>query len=611
MNDNEPLGGSKAVDGIDPHRQPRSGLERFAWLPVPLLLAAIIAARAAGLGESYENDALRLVLSFTFYTLVSLGTLFLIGRSFLTSGLPGLLLLECGVVLWSLAGTVGDIVDRGDANINVTIFNTGILLAGLCHLAGAILALRPQRPLHAKPLWLGASCALALGVLGLVTWATLAHWLPVFFIPGQGGTTVRYYVLISATAMFVLSAVLLYAGQRAARPPFASWYSLALLLLAVGLFGIMIQLSLWSVVNWLSRTAQWLAGFYLLLAAIAALRESNLPLLPLGEKSRPALYRDTIAVVMVLAAAAVRLVFLQAMGPRVPFATFYPAVILAALYGGRRAGLLATALSAILADYFWIEPTGSFALGQPADWLGLVIFLLTGAMVAWITEAMHRAHTQAAAAEEQAKHATERAEAAAALRQIEERLALAASGTRIGMFDRNVATGESLCTEQHARLVGLRTTTTTTTRRRRRCPYPTIIVIGLSVYIPKTFPEWNPIFAAAWPSIPRSRRNTGSCGLTAACIGSQVAPCSSTTRRIRRSACSASSWTSPNANGQRRHSARMRRVCGSRRRAQRRDLGLEGRNWGAGFHAGTQQALWSTLRNHQDISGLARSGASG
>ena len=50
----------------------------------------------------------------------------------------------------------------------------------------------------------------------------------------------------------------------------------------------MIQLSLWSVVNWLSRTVQWLGGFYLLVAAIAALRESNLPLLPLEEKSRPA-----------------------------------------------------------------------------------------------------------------------------------------------------------------------------------------------------------------------------------------------------------------------------------------------------------------------------------
>ena len=88
------------------HSRPRGGLR--------LRVAARAAAasghyrgKAAGLRETYENDALRLVLSFTFYTLVSLGTLFLIGRSFLTSGLPGLLLLECGVVLWSLAGTVG------------------------------------------------------------------------------------------------------------------------------------------------------------------------------------------------------------------------------------------------------------------------------------------------------------------------------------------------------------------------------------------------------------------------------------------------------------------------------------------------------------------------
>ena len=89
----------------------------------------------------------------------------------------------------------------------------------------------------------------------------------------------------------------------------------------------------------------------------------------MGEKSRPAYYRDAIAVAMVLAAAAIRLVFLSAMGTHAPFVVFYPAVIFAALYGGWRAGLLATALSAILADYFWIEPAGRFALGnRPIGW---------------------------------------------------------------------------------------------------------------------------------------------------------------------------------------------------------------------------------------------------
>ncbi len=369
----------------------------------------------AGLHAPHESHTLLLILSFTFYTLVSLGTLYLIGRSFLALGAPGLLLLECGVVLWSLAGTVGDFVSHGDANINVTIFNIGILLAGLCHLAGAVLTLRPQRGLRAKAVWLGAGCAFTLVALWLVSWAALSGWLPIFFIPGHGGTLVRYAVLISAITMFVLSAGVLHANQRAARLPFTSWYALALLLLAVGLFGIMIQLSLGSVVNWLSRSAQWLGGLYLLFAAIASLRESQLPLLPLAEKSHPAYYRDAVAMAVVLAAAAIRLSFLSALGEEAPFVTFYPAVMFASLYGGLRAGLLATALSAILADYFWIGPPGQLAIGQPSDWLAIMVFLLSGAMIAWVSDAMYLARERASAAEAQAVLAAERAKAAEAL----------------------------------------------------------------------------------------------------------------------------------------------------------------------------------------------------
>ncbi|HET6460280.1 MAG TPA: PAS domain S-box protein [Syntrophales bacterium] len=408
--------------------------DRLAWLPIPLLLAAIIVARMAGLRASYESQTLLLVLSFTFYTLVSLGTLYLIGRSFLALGTPGLLLLECGVVLWSMAGTVGDFASQGDANINVTIFNTGILLAGLCHLAGTILALKPQPSLHPKSLWLGAGVALALGALWLVSHAALMGWLPVFFIPGHGGTPMRYMVLGSAIAMFVVSAGLLNANQRMAHLPFTSWYALALLMLAVGLFGVMIQLYLGSVVNWLSRTAQWLGGVYLLFAAVAALHESKLPLLPSQEQSIPAYYRDAVAVAMVLAAAAIRLAFLSAMGMRAPFVTFYPAVIFASIYGGLRAGLVATVLSAIAVDYFWIEPAGQFSLGQSPDWLVMMTFLLTGAMIAGVSDAMHHARVAAATAEKKALLAAERAAAAEALQETRAKLEVALQSMSDAVF---------------------------------------------------------------------------------------------------------------------------------------------------------------------------------
>jgi len=394
---------------------------RLAWFPIPVLLAAIIAARMAGLSGSYESPTLLLVLSFTFYTLVSLGTLYIIGRSFLASGSLGLLLLECGLVFWSLAGTVGDFVSHGDANINVTIFNTGIMLAGICLLAGAVLTQTQVRVIRAKRLWLGAGCVLALGALWLVEQAVLLGWLPVFFIPGHGGTPVRYFVLISAIAMFVLSAGLLFVNQHAKRLPFTSWYALALLMLAVGLFGIMIQLSLGSVVNWLSRAAQWLGGVYLLVAALAALRESQVPLLPQENMSHPAYYRYAIAVVIVIAAVAIRLTFLSVLGTHAPYLLFFPAVLLAAIYGGLRPALLAAGLSALLADYFWIEPVGLLTKAQPSTILTMVVFLLSCAMIAWVTNSMHRALARASAAETQSLLAAEREAAMKVLQESESR----------------------------------------------------------------------------------------------------------------------------------------------------------------------------------------------
>ena len=114
-----------------------------------------------------------------------------------------------------------------------------------------------------------------------------------------------------------------------------------------------------------------------------------------------------------------------------------------AIYGGWRAGLLATVLSAILADYFWVEPAGQFALGEPAGWLGLAIFLLSGCMIAWISEALHRARTRAYAAETQALLAAEREAAAELLRKSEERYHTLFTGMTEGFAVHELLTDES------------------------------------------------------------------------------------------------------------------------------------------------------------------------
>jgi len=107
-----------------------------------------------------------------------------------------------------------------------------------------------------------------------------------------------------------------------------------------------------------------------------------------------------IALLAVSVAAVLRIAFLQVLGLRNPFLLFYPAVMIAALYGGLLPGLLASSLSALIADYYWIQPTGLLFIKDRDDLLGLIIFLMGGAMLAFISEAKIRANKSCMESEE-------------------------------------------------------------------------------------------------------------------------------------------------------------------------------------------------------------------
>ena len=79
------------------------------------------------------------------------------------------------------------------------------------------------------------------------------------------------------------------------------------------------------------------------------------------------------------------------------YVTFYPVVFLAAVLGDMWAGIFATALAALLADYFLLAPVGQFAVHSTSDIVGLIIFSFSGVAVSVVAELYRRRRERLAA----------------------------------------------------------------------------------------------------------------------------------------------------------------------------------------------------------------------
>ena len=428
-------------------------LTKWAWLPVPFFLVLVAVLWVMHLPGSYDSPLLVMTLNGIFSTITSALIALLVARSYMVQSTPSLLLLGCGVIIWGCAGFVSNAVSD-DFNVNVTIHNICVWLSALCHLSGVLVSLKLKQTLNRANFWLATAYGMAIGIVALVGAAAVYGHTPIFFVQGQGGTPVRHFVLISAITMFGLTALILSTTNREQRSSFTYWYSLAMVLIAVGLFGVMVQSSRGSLLGWAGRSCQFLSGTYIFMAAISSRRASGYGI-TFELSFNEARYRYCVAITLVLAAIALRLFLFPVLGTRIIFMTFYPAVMLAALFGGFRAGLLATLLSALTANYFWIGPLG-FTVGDQGDWLALAIFVVSCAMISGITEAMHRTRTRAIKAETEVSMIKERQLAAEDLRQSEERQRLTLESSATGTFEIDLQTGKGQWNTIEFELLGIK-----------------------------------------------------------------------------------------------------------------------------------------------------------
>src|SRR5918992_3153214 len=106
----------------------------------------------------------------------------------------------------------------------------------------------------------------------------------------------------------------------------------------------------------------------------------------------PAAGRYAVALLSV----AVAFALTQALWPWVaphPTPLFLAAVMISALYAGRGPSLLATALAALVVDYFFIPPTSAFELSVD-NAVRTAVFVAVALLISWVDAARRRAEAE-------------------------------------------------------------------------------------------------------------------------------------------------------------------------------------------------------------------------
>jgi PAS domain S-box-containing protein len=139
-------------------------------------------------------------------------------------------------------------------------------------------------------------------------------------------------------------------------------------------------------------------------------------------KATSSLLRYGVALLAVLAATLIRLTLHPVFGSTGPFVFFIIAVIVAAWFGGRGPGLLATLLGAFTGAFFFLEPAYSFSVAKTADRGNLGLYVLISVVVSLFIGALRSAKQRAEMAVNQAEHEIQiRQQREQALRESEQR----------------------------------------------------------------------------------------------------------------------------------------------------------------------------------------------
>lgn len=236
-----------------------------------LLSALILVFLVLDLNQDFESDYLLLILNSVFVGLIPIAVSVFAARTYVQNGIWLALLMSCGMLVFGVGSIIAACARflPDSSNYTVTTHNLSVFLFSILNLMAATIETPGRRQRYSKhrTLILILSFAGICAFVFIVVWGAIKGVIPEFFAQ-QGSTQIRNIVLCITVALCFGSSVAFYKQYKHRKLDYLYWYSIALLLIAIGLFAVLIQKVVGSPLGWMGRICQYVGCAYALISMV-------------------------------------------------------------------------------------------------------------------------------------------------------------------------------------------------------------------------------------------------------------------------------------------------------------------------------------------------------
>ncbi|MGO8805451.1 MAG: hypothetical protein ACLQO7_02455 [Candidatus Bathyarchaeia archaeon] len=234
---------------------------------------------ALGLRGHYVFNPLylRIGLNVVLVAVICSVVAYLSAKGYLLTGSLTLLIITMAFVYISIVSVIIGWLSNYSANWGVTLNGLDLLLFSALQLFASYQASFRSVAIGSehRNIRLALACVAAVFLSGLLSLLTVLKVFPTFFVNGKGVTLTDQIVFSTAVLLFSLGSMLFLRQHLRSKSNVLYWYTLALVLDAIGTFGITLQIRFSDIVVWTGRLGLYVATVYFLIALLSSRKVNN------------------------------------------------------------------------------------------------------------------------------------------------------------------------------------------------------------------------------------------------------------------------------------------------------------------------------------------------